>query len=150
MLLYWKYTTQKQGKKYIQTRTCWLISWKAWTWLGGCRTRVRCGCPRVGAASEFFFFLEFAPTWLNSHRFGFDSHRTGLIRLELGRIGWWPKWPKSTLNHAGIAEIGFEWGPNIQNLSFLNFIMNICYFFVFSFLFCVSCHLLSLFCESRP
>ena len=40
---------------------------------------------------------------------------------------------KSALNHVGTVEIGFEWGPNILNLSFLNFILNICCFF------CVSC-----------
>ena len=40
---------------------------------------------------------------------------------------------KSTLNHAGTAEIGFEWGLNIRNLSFLNFILNICYFFCIVF-----------------
>ena len=45
--------------------------------------------------------------------------------------------PKSALNHAGTAKIGFEWGPNILNLSFLNFILNICCFFcVFFFVLC--------------
>ena len=100
----------------------------------------------------FFFFPQicansawFALNWA-------DSTRIGL---------YWPNWvvsagnrngqngPKSVLNHAGIAKIGFEWGPNILNLSFLNFILNICYFFCVFFLFCVSCLLLSLFCESR-
>ena len=57
--------------------------------------------------------------------------------------------PKSALNYAGTAEIGFEWGPNILNLFFLNFIWIFVASFVFSFLFCVSCLLLSLFCESR-
>ena len=51
----------------------------------------------------------------------------------------WPKWPKSALNHAETAEINFEWGPNILNLSFLNFILNICCFF------CVLCFLPSSF-----
>ena len=45
--------------------------------------------------------------------------------------------PKSALNYAGTAEIGFEWGPNILNLSFLDFILNIwCFFCVFFFVLC--------------
>ena len=40
------------------------------------------------------FFLGFAPTQLDSHQFGFDSRRIGLIRPESGRIGhislYWP------------------------------------------------------------
>ena len=51
------------------------------------------------------------------------------VSAELGRIGWLPKWLNLALNHVGIAEIGFEWGPNILKLSFLNFILNICCFF---------------------
>ena len=79
--------------------------------------------------------------------------RTEPIWPELGCIGriglYWPAaetnqkgWnsrnrQKSTLNHVGTAKIGFEWGPNILNLSFLNFILNICYFFcVFFFVLC--------------
>ena len=63
----------------------------------------------------FFFFIGFAPTWLDSCRIGFDSCRTGLIRPELGRIeSYWPvadtaetgrKWPKSALKLIGTAEI---------------------------------------------
>ena len=49
---------------------------------------IRRGCPCIGAESEFFFFfLRFAPTRLDSHRIGFDSRRTGLIRSESSRIG---------------------------------------------------------------
>ena len=76
------------------------------------------------------------------------------VSIELGRIGQWPKRTqndrnrlKSALNHVRTNAIGFEWGANILNLSFLNFIMNICCFFCV--LFCVSCIFLSLFCESR-
>ena len=77
-----------------------LIIWKARTRLGGCRTRVRRGCPRVGAASERFFF--FFP---NLCQLGFDSCRTGLIRpaTEMAETDW--NRPKSTLNLAGTAEI---------------------------------------------
>ena len=125
----------------------------------------RCRYPRVSSASEFYLFIfiyGFAPIWA-------DLCRTGPIWLELGRIGWigsyrptvktdrnsWNK-SKSALNHARTAKIGFEWGPNILNQSFLNFILNICCFFCFFFCFfflfvlCfVSCLLLSLFCEPR-
>ena len=53
--------------------------------LGGCRTRVRHGCPRVGATLEFSFWIRtdsarFVPMQL-------DLHRTELIRPKLGRIG---------------------------------------------------------------
>ena len=72
--------------------------YEARTQLGGCRTGVRRGLMR-GAASDaaahalvpnlrfFFFFHIFAPTWLDSHRLSFDSHQTGPIRPESGRIG---------------------------------------------------------------
>ena len=103
----------------------------------------------------FFFFYGFAPTRL-------DSCWLSLIRAEPGILGldscqFAPNWAdstkiepnqpnqvvsasnrnKSALNHAGITKIGFEWGPNILNLSFLNFIMNIrCFFCVFFFVLC--------------
>ena len=83
----------------------------------------------------FFFFLEFTLTQLDLCRLSFDSRRTGPIRpesscsTESGYIDWRPKQPKSALNHAETAKIGFQWGPNILNLSFLNFILNICCFF---------------------
>ena len=32
----------------------------------------------------FFFFLGFAPTWLDSRQIGFDSCQTGLIRPKSG------------------------------------------------------------------
>ena len=66
---------------------------------------VQRGCPRVDAASEFFF-LKFTPTRL-------DSRRIGLIQLELelariaisGRIGRQPKQ----------AEIGLDSSQKSQN-----------------------------------
>ena len=95
--------------------------------------------------SPFFFFPphRISPTWL-------DSHRTRQIRSKSSRIGWIGLYqsatktdqngrnrPKSALNHARTAKIGFEWGPNILNLSLLNFILNICCFFcVFFFVLC--------------
>lgn len=102
------------------------------TWLdAGCG--VRHGCLCVSALFEVFFFFS----WIHV-----DS---ASIRVESGRIGWIGSYQpatkmaetdqngqnrsKSALNHAKTAEIGFEWDPNILNLSFLNFIMNICYFF---------------------
>ena len=122
------------------------LIYEAHTQLGRCRIRVRRSCPRVGAASELFFFLGFAMTRL-------DSRWTGHILAIIG-----PYWVvsagdrngqnmlKSALNHAGTVEIGFEWCPNILNLSILNFIMNIYCFFcvVFFFLFLFVC----LFCVS--
>ena len=96
----------------------------------------------------FIFFLGFVLT-----RLRFNQNRA--VLAESGCIGWircyrpaveTNKRPKLALNHAEIVEIGFEWGPNILNLSFLNFILNICCFFVFSFLFCfVLCFLPSSF-----
>ena len=77
-----------------------------------------CSYPRIGAASEFFFFLGFTPTQLDSHRIDFDWCRIGLIQPESGRIGhiglYWPatdtaetgrKWVKSALKLVGTAEI---------------------------------------------
>ena len=93
-------------------------------------------------AWAFFFFLFFSRICINSAWFApnwADSTGIGLYRPnqvlstdnQNGQSG-----SKSTLNHAGIAEIGFEWDPSILNLSFLNFILNICYFFcVFCFFF---------------
>ena len=106
---------------------------------------VWCGCPRVGTTSDLFFFMDL-------HWLGFDSHLTRQIRPKSSQIGSYrPKTetaemdqdgqnrPKSALNHAETAKIGFEWDPNILNLSFLNFTLNICcffyvFFFVLSFL----------------
>ena len=99
----------------------------------------------------FFFFLRIradsAPIRANSASIRTDSGRFPPIRPKSSRIGWIRSYrpaaktdqnrPKSALNHAGTAKIGFEWGPNILNLSFLNFILNICYFFcIFFFVLC--------------
>ena len=54
--------------------------------------------PARQSASAFFFFFSriradaarFAPTRLDLCQIGFDLCRTGLIRLESGRIGHWP------------------------------------------------------------
>ena len=78
----------------------------------------------------FFFFFEIhansAPIHTDSARL--RSYQLNWIVSASGRD--WPKQPKN-------AEIGFEWGPNILNLSFLNFILNICCFFcVFFFVLC--------------
>ena len=80
----------------------------------------------------FFFFWDLL-------RLGSNSGRFLLNRANSARIGWYrPNWIvlaggrsklKLALNHAGTAEISFEWGPNILNLSLLNFILNICCFF---------------------
>ena len=107
----------------------------------------RCRVRLPARLSFFFFFHGFASTRLNSRRLNFYSHRFTPNRDDSGKIkpnrvisaGDWNgrNRPKSALNHAGTAEIGFEWGPNILNLSFLNFIMNICCFFcVFFFVLC--------------
>ena len=103
-------------------------------------------CPHVGAASESFFFsflfffsrirtdmALFTPNQADSARI--KSHRLNQVISADDRNS--QKGLKSALNHAGTAEIGFEWGPNILNWSFLNFIMNICCFFcVFFFVLC--------------
>ena len=98
----------------------------------------------------FLFLFFFDSRWL-----GFDSAKIGLYwpaakTVETDQNG--RNRSKSALNYAGTVEISSEWGPNILNLSFLNFILNICCFFcvcVCVFFFNVSCLLLSLFCESR-
>ena len=121
-------------------RSKWSVTiYESRTLLGGCCTGVRRGCPRVGTAFELFFFFFFLLSLIRA-----DS---ALICVEPGQFG--QNWvvsagdrngrnrPKSALNHAGTAKIGFEWGPNILNLSFLNFILNICCFFcVFFFVLC--------------
>ena len=114
--------------------------------------------PTWGAASDmaarasvlrlsFFFFFFFS---LDSCRLGFNWRWFALNRANSARIGPYRlNWvvltgdqnghnrPKSALNHAGTAKISFEWDPNILNLSFLNFILNICCFFcVFFFVLC--------------
>ena len=66
-----------------------------------------------------------------------NSARIGLYRPNRIVLAGGLKRPKSALNYSGTPEIGFEWGPNILNLSFLNFILNICCFFcVFFFVLC--------------
>ena len=106
------------------------------------RCSVRRDCLHIDAMSELFFFS--------------DSHRLNSIRVDLASIhadsarsGPYQSNRvisaddrnrlKLALNHAEIAEIGFEWVPNILNLSFINFILNICCFFCvffFVFVFC--------------
>ena len=51
-----------------------------------------------------FFFFGFAPTRLDSRQFGFDSHRTGLIRPESGHISHISPYRPVT-ETAGIVEI---------------------------------------------
>ena len=110
----------------------------------------RCGVRLPARLSFFFFFMDslrLGSIRTDSTSILADSHRTGTIRPKSSRIGVISagdrnSWngrnrPQSALNHAGTAEIGFEWGPNILILSFLNFIMNICCFFcVFFFVLC--------------
>ena len=115
------------------------------------------GCPCVSAASELFFFswIHADLAWFTLTRLRFASNRADSARIkpyQPNRVIWAsdrniPKLPKSALNHAKTAEISFEWGPNILNLSFFNFILNICYFFcVFFFvLYFVLCFLPSSF-----
>ena len=99
--------------------------------------------PTRGAASDmvarvsmlrlsFFFFLGFMPTRLRLAPNRVNSARIKLYRLHRvvstsNQNGH--NRPKTALNHARIVKISFEWGLNILNLSFLNFILNICCFF---------------------
>ena len=102
----------------------------------GCGIRRSC-CVWVFFFS-FFFFHRFTSTQLDSRRFALNWEDSAKI------MPYWPnrvvlagnrKKPKSTLNHAGIAKIGFEWGQNILNMPFLNFILNSsCFFCVLCFL----------------
>ena len=81
-----------------------VTAYEAQTWLGGCHTRVRRGCLRVGAASEFFFF--FFP------RIRVES---GSIRADSVRIG--PNQVVSTVdqNRLKQAEISLELCWNSRN-----------------------------------
>ena len=106
----------------------------------------------AGAAFELFFYffifiLLLLLFFMVSCQLGFYSrrfvpNRDFSVQIKLYRpnrvvsAGDWNR-PKLALNHARTAEIGFEWNPNILNLSFLNFILNICCFFcVFFFVLC--------------
>ena len=125
-----------------------------------CRVRHPTQLPVRRCRVWVFFFFFFS----RSHRLGFYSHQFVPNQDDSARIKLYQpnqvisagnrngsKQPKSALNHAETAKIGFEWDPNILNLSFLNFILNICCFFcVFFFVLCfvcVACLLLSLFCD---
>ena len=91
----------------------------------------------VGFLAELFFFflgftltwLQFKQTWLQFMPHWVDSARIGPYwpAIETDRNG--QNRPKLAWNHVGTVEIGFAWDPNILNLSFLNFILNICCFF---------------------
>ena len=125
-----------------------LVISKAPTWLGGCCTRVwrRVQHPTPLPTHQcrvwvyLFFFFSLIRT--DSARFALNQTDSAWIRLH--RLNWVvlagdQNRPKSALNHARTAEIGFEWGPNILNLSFLDFILNIwCFFCVFFFVLCFS------------
>ena len=118
----------------------WMLSYDAWTRRRASDTAACTSVLHLSFKKKNFFFYGFAPTRL----------RFVLIPAELGRIGRIGSYrpvaeidrnsqngPTSALNHARTAEIGFEWGPNILNLSFLFFILNICYFFcIFFFVLC--------------
>ena len=105
----------------------------------------------------FFFFsrIHADSTWFALTRLRFASNRADSARIkpyQPNRVVWASdrnisKLPKSALNHAKTTEISFKWGPNILNLSFFNFILNICCFFcVFFFvLYFVLCFLPSSF-----
>ena len=109
-----------------------MANYEAWTRLGGCLTGVRCGVWHLTRLLAHwcrvwaFFFshirvdsARFAPTWLL-----FALSRADLARIKLywlnrvvsadDRNG--RNRPKSILNHAEIAEIGFELGPNPKSI----------------------------------
>ena len=102
---------------------------------------VRRGCPRVEAVSELFFFFS-----SDSQQLGSIHANSASIHTEPSKFGQnqavsagdrnGRNRPKSALNHAGTAEISFERGPNILNLTFLNFILNIYCFFCVFFVLC--------------
>ena len=120
------------------------VSYEARMRLGGCHTGVQCGVRHPTQLLHlsffflFFFFNRFTSTQLDSRRFALnweDSARIMPYRPNRVVLAGNRKKPKSTLNHAGIAKIGFEWGQNILNMPFLNFILNSsCFFCVLCFL----------------
>ena len=133
-----------------------IANYDAWTRQNGRRTCVRLGNARVTPLPTrwccVWVFLFFIFLWIcaDSASIRADFRWIGSIRPESDRIGWIESYrlaaetdqngrnkPKLALNHAETAEINFEWGPNILNLSFLNYILNICCFFcVFFFVLC--------------
>ena len=100
---------------------------------------------------SFFFFWDLL-------RLGSNSGWFPLNRANSAKIGWYrPNWIvlaggrnklKLALNHAGTAEISFEWGPNILTQFYFEYLL-LLLCFLFGSVFCVSCLLLSLFCEPR-
>ena len=88
-----------------------VTAYEAQTWLGGCHTKVRHGCPHVGAASELFFFFfsrihaESGSIRTDSARIGFNSHRFGQNRVV----------STSNLNRPKQAEISLELCWNSRN-----------------------------------
>ena len=106
-------------------------------------------CTLVPRLSFFFFTYS---RWLGSICANLASicaepgwfGQNQAVLAESSCFGRRPKRPKQA--EIGLeSEIGFGWGPNNLNLSFLNFILNI-FLLLLCFLFCL---LLSLFCESR-
>ena len=136
---------------FFQCLRCIEESYDARTWQNGRCTRVRRCCLCVGTTSEFFFFWDLL--WLGSNSGWFP-----LNRANSAKIGWYrPNWIvlaggrnklKLALNHAGTAEISFEWGPNILTQFYFEYLL-LLLCFLFGSVFCVSCLLLSLFCEPR-
>ena len=111
------------------------------------RTRLPVPVPHLSSFFIYLFLYYYYFIFMVSCQLGFYSrrfvpNRDFSVQIKLYRpnrvvsAGDWNR-PKLALNHARTAKIGFEWGPNILNLSFLNFILNICCFFcVFFFVLC--------------
>ena len=66
----------------------WTIAWKAWTWLEGCHTLVRCKTRLLACrCSVWAFFFFFPRIRTDSASIRANLCRTWLIRPESGRIG---------------------------------------------------------------
>ena len=129
-----------------------MANYEAWTRLGGCLTGVRCGVWHLTRLLAHwcrvwaFFFFTYS-RWLGSICANLASicaepgwfGQNQAVLAESSCFGQRPKRPKQA-EISLESEIGFEWGPNNLNLSFLNFILNIfllllCFmFFAFFFL----------------
>ena len=83
-----------------------VTAYEAQTWLGGCHTKVRHGCPHDGAASELFFFFFF---------FSRIHVESGSIRTDSARIGPNRVVSTSDLNRPKQAEISLELCWNSRN-----------------------------------
>ena len=152
-----------------------MIIYEAWKWLGGCRTGVWRSLT-WGAAFDAnahatvphlnFFFFFFLRICVNSTQFApiqllFVPNQVVSARIKPNQIV--STRDRNNRNELKQVEIGLESSRNIQNWLWMRpkhsksvlpqfyyeYLLLLLFFLFCCVLFCVSCLLLSLFCESR-